>query len=42
MEIQEKGYSFQILSVANKIIDKVKVTKLPQEDEADKEETEKE
>ena len=41
-EIQEKGYSFQILSVANKIIDKVKVTKLPQEDEADKEETEKE
>ncbi|MDO4452887.1 MAG: hemolysin family protein [Eubacteriales bacterium] len=41
-EIQEKGYSFQILSVANKIIDKVKVTKLPQEEKADKEETEKE
>ncbi len=41
-EIAEQGYSFQILSVANKIIDKVKVTKLPQENAAQKEETEKE
>ena len=41
-EIIEKGYSFQILSVANKIIDKVKVTKLPEKETADTEETEKE
>ena len=41
-EIIEQGYSFQILSVANKIIDKVKVTKLPEEKTAQKEETEKE
>ncbi|MCI7814309.1 MAG: hemolysin family protein [Lachnospiraceae bacterium] len=41
-EIIAKGYSFQILSVANKIIDKVKVTKLPQNQEKEKEETEKE
>lgn len=41
-EILEKGYSFQILSVANKIIDKVKVTKLPDEERAERQETEKE